>query len=97
MHARFEWDETKNRSNQHKHGISFETASLVFSDPFALAGLDRVENGEERWHTIGAVHGAVVILVAHSVRFDHQTEVIRLISARKATTHERQRYEAQTY
>ncbi|MFZ1643804.1 MAG: BrnT family toxin [Candidatus Contendobacter sp.] len=97
MHTRFEWDEAKNRSNQYKHGVSFEVASLVFSDPFALAALDRFENGEERWQTIGAVYGAVVILVAHTVQLDRQTEIIRVISARKATTHERRRYEAQAY
>lgn len=97
MHTRFEWDETKNRSNQYKHRISFETASLVFSDPFALAALERVENGEERWQTIGTVHGTVIILVAHTVRFEHQSEIIRVISARKATSYERRRYEAQAH
>jgi uncharacterized DUF497 family protein len=97
MDTQFEWDETKNRSNQNKHGVSFETASLVFSDSFALAALERVENGEERWQTIGAVQGRVIILVAHTVRFNRQTEVIRIISARKATTHERRRYEAQAH
>lgn len=97
MQTRFEWDEAKNGSNQRKHRISFEIASHVFADPFALMAHDRVENGEERWQTIGAIPGAVIVLVAHTVRFDDQTEIIRLISARKATTHERRRYEAQAY
>ncbi len=97
MHTRFEWDKTKNQSNRRKHGICFETASLVFSDPFAWSAPERIENGEERWQTIGAIPGAVIILVAHTVRLDSQTEVIRIISARKATTHERQRYETQAY
>lgn len=97
MNARFEWDEAKNRSNQRKHGICFETVSLVFSDPFALSAPERIENDEERWQTIEAIHSAVIILVAHTVRLDSQTEVIRIISARKATTHERRRYEAQAY
>ena len=97
MQTRFEWDEAKNRSNQRKHRISFEMASQVFADPFALMAPEWVENGEERWQTIGAIPGAVIVLVAHTVRFDDQTEIIRMISARKATTHERRRYEAQTH
>jgi Ribonuclease toxin, BrnT, of type II toxin-antitoxin system len=50
---RYEWDENKNDSNLEKHGLSFETASLVFDDPNALSIPDRIENGEERWQTIG--------------------------------------------
>jgi uncharacterized DUF497 family protein len=97
MSTRFEWSQAKNRANQRKHRISFETASEVFSDPFALMAPEWVENGEERWQTIGVVAGAVIVLAAHTVRFDDQTEIIRIISARKATTHERRRYEAQAH
>ena len=50
---RFAWDENKNRSNQRKHGVSFETAKLVFDDPLHLTRLERIENGEERWQTLG--------------------------------------------
>jgi uncharacterized DUF497 family protein len=50
---RLEWDEAKNRSNLKKHGIDFETAALVFDDPYALSDLDRIIEGEERWQTIG--------------------------------------------
>ncbi len=57
MQTRFEWDEAKNRSNQRKHRISFEVASQVFADPFALMAPEWVENGEERWQTIGAISG----------------------------------------
>ncbi|WP_370451681.1 BrnT family toxin [Mesorhizobium sp.] len=46
---RFEWDTEKARSNLRKHGVSFETAVRVFSDPFALVEQDRVEDGEYRW------------------------------------------------
>ena len=42
----FEWDEGKNRANRLKHGVSFETAALVFDDPFALMHQDRVVDGE---------------------------------------------------
>lgn len=43
----FEWDEGKNRSNQVKHKVSFDSAALVFQDPHAISVLDRVEDGEE--------------------------------------------------
>lgn len=90
---RVEWDERKNRTNRQKHGVSFELAQEVFDDPMALSKLDRVEAGEERWHTLGMVEGVVLLLVTHTVRDDHGAEVIRIISARKATTHERRHYE----
>jgi uncharacterized DUF497 family protein len=90
---RFEWDERKNRSNQRKHGVSFELAELVFDDPLALSKPERVEGGEERWHTLGLVAASVVLLVAHTVREEPHDEVIRIISARKATRYERKQYE----
>jgi uncharacterized DUF497 family protein/uncharacterized protein (DUF4415 family) len=84
MPMEFEWDANKAASNLRKHGIRFEEAVLVFDDPQHLSRQDRYENGEYRWQTIGLVHGIIVILVAHSVRFESGTEVIRIISARKA-------------
>ncbi len=90
---RVEWDERKNRTNRRKHGVSFELAQEVFDDPLALSKLDRVEAGEERWRTLGMVEGIVLLLVTHTVRDDHGEEVIRIISARKATAHERRHYE----
>jgi len=91
--VRVEWDERKNSTNHRKHGVRFELAQEVFDDPLALSKLDRVEAGEERWHTLGIVEGVVLLLVTHTVRDDHGAEVIRIISARKATTHERRHYE----
>jgi uncharacterized protein len=44
---RFEWDEEKNRKNRRKHGVSFETATLVFEDPYALTKRDAVHDAEE--------------------------------------------------
>ena len=90
---RFVWDEEKNRKNRIKHKVSFETASLVFHDPHALSIQDRIANGEERWQTLGLVGGIVILLVAHSVQEEYQEEVIRIISARKATPRERRAYE----
>ena len=88
-----EWDETKNRSNLDKHGVSFETAHLVFDDPYHLSIQDQVVGGEERWRTIGLIGGAVLLVVAHTWRETEAGEAVRVISARKATPRERQRYE----
>ena len=92
---RYEWDENKNESNLEKHGLSFENASLVFNDPNALSIPDRIENGEERWQTIGMIENIVIVMVAHTIKLemDTQEEIIRIISARKATRAERQEYE----
>jgi uncharacterized protein len=90
---RFSWDEEKNRRNLAKHKVGFETARLVFDDPQAVSQLDRVEDGEERWQTLGLVGGVVVLMVAHTYREDTGEEVIRIISARKATARERSIYE----
>jgi uncharacterized DUF497 family protein len=46
---KFEWDDNKAASNLRKHGISFQTAARVFTDPFLLTEQDRIENGEYRW------------------------------------------------
>lgn len=91
---RYEWDKGKERANQAKHGVSFSTAARVFEDPRNLSIQDRHEGGEERWQTLGLVGGAVVLLVAHTYcDGDQGEEIIRIISARKATRHERKRYE----
>ena len=91
---RYEWDDNKNRANKAKHGISFETASLVFDDPVHLSMQDRHEGGEERWRTLGLVNGVVILIVVHTFRKDDTgKEVLLIISARKATAHERKRYE----
>ena len=87
------WDQNKSQSNQVKHKVSFEIAGLVFEDPFHLSTLERIENGEERWQTLGMVGNVVVLLVAHTHTEQNGEEVVRIISARKATRKERQRYE----
>jgi hypothetical protein len=89
---RCEWDEEKNKINQNKHGIDFETARLVFDDPFCVTFVERVSGGEERWHAIGSVEDIIVIVVVHTYRQDGSDEVIRIISARRATRHERKLY-----
>ena len=89
---RFDWDRTKNETNRSKHGIDFETARLVFDDPFCLTFVERVSGGEERWHAIGAIENIMVLVVVHTYREEHSHEVIRIISARRATRHERKLY-----
>src|ERR1700691_2177471 len=89
---RFLWDKKKSRLNLSKHRISFETAALVFEDPHSISHFDRIKDGEERWQTLGAAGGAAVLLVAHSDYKESGEEVVRIISARKATPHERKIY-----
>ena len=94
MKISFEWDSDKAASNVAKHRVSFETAARAFADPFQLTQQDRIENGELRWQTLGRVDGCLVLLVAHTVAENGDaTETIRIISARKADTKERKRYE----
>jgi hypothetical protein len=95
---RFVWNEDKNRTNLAKHGISFSTAAKVFDDPRAFSSPERVVEGEQRWKTIGWAAGVPVILsVAHTVAEGFGEEVIRIISARKATATERRGYEEGDY
>jgi uncharacterized DUF497 family protein len=90
---RVTWDERKNRSNAIKHGISFETAALVFDDPQAESRLERIVEGEERWQTIGSVKGMLILLIAHTWHEEGGEETVHIISARKATARERTLYE----
>jgi uncharacterized protein len=89
----FIWDERKNRRNRAKHKVSFETAIRVFDDPHAISRPERVEDGEQRWQTLDSVGGIVILLVAHTYSEASGEEVIRIISARKATPYERKIYE----
>lgn len=91
--VRFEWDHAKAESNRRKHGVSFELATLVFDDVFAIIEQDRIEGGELRWQAIGMIPGALVLVVAFVDRDHDDIEVIRIISARAAEPRERRRYE----
>jgi len=91
---RFEWDSPKNRINQAKHeGLDFATAARVFDDPNVLLMHGRIIEREQRWHAIGAVSGAL-LLVVHTYREDEDNgeEIIRIISAREANQRERRIY-----
>lgn len=87
----FEWDDAKDASNQHKHGINFELASLVFFDPLRIERYDGREHyGEDRWITIGLVD-PTLLYVVYTLR-GQDDETIRLISARKANESEKRAY-----
>lgn len=94
MDIRFEWDPAKADANRRKHGVTFEEAARVFADPLALSEQDRIEGNEYRWRTIGMVDGIILLLVAHANRdAEDGSEIIRIISARRADRKERRRYE----
>ena len=94
MKMKFEWDSKKAEANLKKHRVSFNTAIRAFADPFAMVEQDRIEDGEHGWQTLGNVDGYLLLLVAHTVRDDEDgTEVVRIISARRAESKERKRYE----
>jgi uncharacterized DUF497 family protein len=87
----FEWHPDKAESNWRKHRIRFEDAARVFLDPNRIESFDgREAYGEDRWKTVGLVEPALLTVV-YTVR-GKNGDIIRLISARKADTHERAQY-----
>jgi len=92
LKVRFEWDDRKAWANRAKHGISFEEAITAFDDPFALVAVDARHSTpkEERTWLIGAANVAVLVIV-YTMR--DAGEVLRIISARRASRRERKRYE----
>lgn len=88
---RFDWDEEKNQQNLKKHGVAFEEAQSVFFDDDALEFPDPDHSeDEDRFLMLGRSFKLRVLLVCHCLREDE--EVIRIISARKATKKERAAY-----
>jgi uncharacterized DUF497 family protein len=86
--VRFTWDPHKAASNRRKHGVSFEEASTVFADPLAIVVEDAVH--PERMLIVGESLRARVLMAVFTEVHDDET---RIISARRATSHERRRYE----
>ena len=87
---KFTRDENKNKLNIRKHGVNFHDAAYVFSDPFALSiPDDEHSETEERWLLLGKSLNEQMLLVVHTFRYD---DVIRIISARKATVTETATY-----
>jgi uncharacterized DUF497 family protein len=94
MQTLFEWDRHKAEANLRKHGVSFEEAQTVFTDPLSitLPDPDHSED-EERFIDIGMSDNRRVLVVVYTERGQR----IRLISARTATPVERKQYEEETY
>ena len=88
---RFEWEDRKNKANVRKHGISFEEARTVFLDEGARLIADPDHSSEEdRFILLGLSTQLRVLAVSHCYR--ESENVIRIISARKATVVERNEY-----
>ena len=88
---RFEWDGDKAAKNRTKHNVSFEEAVTVFYDPLAATFEDPDHSqGERRLITVGYSSQGHLLVVCHTER----RGVVRLISARRATRHERKRHES---
>ena len=88
---RFEWDPDKAASNVRKHKVTFDMARTVFYDDFAVQFFDQEHSsGEDRFLLLGMSSDARLLLVCHCEREDG--DVIRIISARKATDREAQYY-----
>ena len=77
MTVRFEWDGSKDRANIVNHGVGFDEARRVFSDPHVIIREDRAVEGEGRLHAIGYVDR--VLLVVHTVREEGRGAIIRII------------------
>ena len=75
--TRFEWDETKNRANEGKHGVVFSIAQLAFFDPRRVI-LEDLEHSrhEQRFYCLGEVGGGIM-----TVRFTYRGSVIRIFGA----------------
>ena len=87
----FEWDEAKNAANLVKHGVTFEEASEIFSDPLSVTILDPEHSSEEdRFVTVGMSGTALLVVAIHTDR----NGKIRIISARRARPTERRNYES---
>jgi hypothetical protein len=92
--VRWTWRNEKNRTNKRDHGLSFETARQVFNDPLAVSRPDPHPDGD-RWQTVGLVGGVVLFVVHTGPDTEAETgeETGSLISARRATAHERRAYD----
>ncbi len=90
---KFEWDRNKEKINIQRHGITFEQASYVFADPFALNKYDDEHSeDEDRWILLGKSLNETVLVVIHTFKDIGGTEFVKIISARKATKRERKAY-----
>ncbi len=83
----FEWDDEKAALNVKRHGLTFQTAALVFEDEFRIEEYDfDGAHGKDAWQAVGAVENVIIIV------FSDREDFTRIISARKATYREQERY-----
>jgi uncharacterized protein len=102
LHDLFEWDEDKAETNTHKHGVSFDQAAEVLADPdgerFHLEEYDETHGNDEDRFITTASHPAnrhVVLVISWTERQTRAGRATRIISARRATRRERNRYESE--
>jgi uncharacterized DUF497 family protein len=94
MAPNFEWDEVKANTNRKKHGVSFDEAATVLSDPFSITIPDPDHSvDEQRSVDIGTSDRGGVLVVTYTERGTN----IRIISCRRATRSERKLYEEGDY
>jgi uncharacterized DUF497 family protein len=84
----FEWDHAKAKANERKHGVSFEEAASIFRGDCLHRLDERRDYGETRLIALGTDSNGVVLSVVYTIR----SEAIRIISAWKASKHEREAY-----
>jgi len=86
----FEWDSRKERANRRKHRVTFSEAATVFGDPLSITIADPDhDSAEERFVTLGMSEPRRLLVVVHTGKGKR----LRLISARRASRHERRTYE----
>lgn len=85
----FTWDEQKNGTNIAKHGFDFADAEIVFQGKLLVRQDNRKEYGENRYQGIGKINDVTVVVI-FTIR---ESEMIRIISLRKANRSERKAYE----
>ena len=89
---RFDWDPVKAAANARRHKVTFEAAKTVFYDEFAVQFFDQEHSSaEDRFLLLGITSDSRLLLVCHCER--EGGEVIRIISARKATVREAKFYQ----
>jgi len=87
----FEWSQTKAKANIKKHGVSLEEAKSVFYDDLAIQFFDETPGDEERFIMLGMSNLSRMLVVVHCERGD-KAQILRIISARKATKSEQKYY-----
>ncbi len=91
----FEWDDAKAAGNLDKHGVDFSDAMSVMLDPLAMTRFDEEHSeDEDRWVSLGRAATGQLLLVVHTfLSTGPNSALVRLISARSPTRHEREQYE----